>query len=95
VLRNIANAEASLKNKQYQLVADHLGVAKWNVEQVKKAITLVGQSKTKSPAVKLTSWIGGVPHPVCSYWRYSRRDLAGESFRVFSKFSLGVISPGV
>ena len=55
VLRNIANAEASLKNKQYQLVADHLGVAKWNVEQVKKAITLVGQSKTKRPALKLTS----------------------------------------
>jgi hypothetical protein len=46
VLRNITNAEASLKNRNYQLVADHLGVAKWNVEQVKKAITFVGQAKS-------------------------------------------------
>jgi len=46
VLRNISNAEASLKNRNYQLVADHLGVAKWNVEQVKKAITFVGQAKS-------------------------------------------------
>lgn len=45
VLRNITNAEASLKSGNYQLVADHLGVAKWNVDQVKKAITFVGQAK--------------------------------------------------
>jgi hypothetical protein len=45
VLTNISNAEASLKRREYQLVADHLGVAKWNVEQVKKAITFVGQAK--------------------------------------------------
>jgi hypothetical protein len=48
VLRNITNAEASLKVKDYQLTADHLGVAKWNVEQVKKAITFVGQSKKEA-----------------------------------------------
>ena len=46
-LRNITNAEASLKSKQYQFVADHLGVAKWNVEQVKKAIAVDGQAKQK------------------------------------------------
>ena len=47
VLRNITNAEASLKNRELQLVAVHLGVAKWNVEQMKKAITFVGQSKNQ------------------------------------------------
>jgi hypothetical protein len=47
VLRNITNAEASLKRREYQSVADHLGVAKWNIDQVKKAITFVGQSKNQ------------------------------------------------
>ena len=47
VLRNITNAEASLTSREYQLVAVHLGVAKWNVEQVKKAITFVGQAKSQ------------------------------------------------
>ena len=47
VLRNIASAEVSLKSREYQLFEVHLGVAKWNVEQVKKGIALVGQSKNQ------------------------------------------------
>jgi hypothetical protein len=47
VLRNLRSAESSLANRDYKLVADHLGVAKWNVEQVKKAIAFVGQSKNQ------------------------------------------------
>jgi hypothetical protein len=47
VLRNITSAEASLKSREYQLVAVHLGVAKWNIDQVKKAITFVGQSQNQ------------------------------------------------
>ena len=52
VLRNITNAEASLKNRNYQLVADHLGVAKWNVEHVRKAITFVGQSYSNESEIE-------------------------------------------
>ena len=43
-LRNITNAEASLKNRELQLVAVHLGVAKWNVEQVKHCHSLNGRT---------------------------------------------------
>jgi hypothetical protein len=45
LLKNITNAEACLQNHDLKLTADHLKVAKWNVEQVKKAIAVVGQGK--------------------------------------------------
>jgi hypothetical protein len=45
VLRNLRNAEVALNNRDHNLIAAHLQVAKWNVEQVKKAIAFVGQSK--------------------------------------------------
>lgn len=48
LLKNIANAEACLKNHVLQLTAGHLKVAKWNVGQVKKAIAAVGQAKQKA-----------------------------------------------
>ncbi len=38
LLKNLANAEACLKNLDLKLTGDHLKVAKWNAEQVKKAI---------------------------------------------------------
>ena len=43
LLKNLANAEACLKNLDLKLTGDHIKVTKWNAEQVKKAITLVGQ----------------------------------------------------
>jgi hypothetical protein len=46
-LRNLRNAEAELVNRDHNLIAAHLKVAKWNVEQVKKAIAFVGQAKPK------------------------------------------------
>jgi hypothetical protein len=45
LLKNIENAEACLQNHDLKMTADHLKVAKWNVGEVKKAITAVGQSK--------------------------------------------------
>jgi len=48
VLRNLSNAGASLKNRDYNMTGAHLQVAKWNVGQVKKAIAFVGQSKKLS-----------------------------------------------
>jgi hypothetical protein len=45
LLKNLSNAEACLKNLDLKLTADHLKVAKWNVEQAKKAIKIVGQAK--------------------------------------------------
>lgn len=50
VMRNLINAEAALIKRDDNLIAAHLQVAKWNVEQVKKAIALVGQSKTVGTA---------------------------------------------
>jgi hypothetical protein len=55
LMKNLKNAEICLKNLDLKLTGDHLKVAKWNVEQVKKAITTVGLSKTNMPARKLTS----------------------------------------
>jgi hypothetical protein len=45
LLKNLANAEACLKNLDLKLTGDHIKVAKWNVEEVKKAIAVVGQAK--------------------------------------------------
>jgi hypothetical protein len=47
LLKNLANAEASLQKHDLQLTAVHLKVAKWNVGQVKKAIAAVGQAKNQ------------------------------------------------
>jgi hypothetical protein len=47
LLKNLTNAEASLQNHDLSLTANHLQVAKWNVEQVKKAITFVGTAKNQ------------------------------------------------
>jgi hypothetical protein len=47
VLRNLRNAEAAVIIRDLNLIAAHLQVAKWNVEQVKKAIAFVGQSKNQ------------------------------------------------
>ena len=47
LLKNLSNAEACLKNLDLKLTADHLKVAKWNVEQAKKAIKTVGQAKSQ------------------------------------------------
>ena len=44
-LKNLANAEACLKNLDLKLTGDQFKVAKWNVEEVKKAIAVVGQAK--------------------------------------------------
>ena len=48
LLKNLSNAEACLKNLDLKLTSDHIKVAKWNVSQVKKAIAMVGQSKSQS-----------------------------------------------
>jgi hypothetical protein len=48
LMKNLNNAEICLKNLDLKLTGDHLKVAKWNVEQVKKAITAVGLNKRKS-----------------------------------------------
>jgi hypothetical protein len=45
LLKNLANAEACLKSLDLKLTADHLKVARWNVAQAKKALTVVGQAK--------------------------------------------------
>jgi hypothetical protein len=45
LLKNLTNAEACLQNHDLKLTVDHLKVAKWNVAQAKKALTVVGQSK--------------------------------------------------
>ena len=37
-----------LKNLDLKVTADHLKVAKWNVEQVKKTIKIVGESKNRA-----------------------------------------------
>ena len=50
LLKNLNNAEACLNNPDLKLTADHLQVAKWNLGQVKKALTVVGQAKTTRPA---------------------------------------------
>jgi len=50
LMKNLKNAEICLKNLDLKLTGDHLKVARWNVEQVKKAITTVGLNKTKKPA---------------------------------------------
>jgi hypothetical protein len=43
--RNIANASACLQNLDLKLTADHLRVAAWNTEQLKKAIKIVGEMR--------------------------------------------------
>jgi hypothetical protein len=48
LLKNLANAEACLRNLDLKLTGDHLKVAKWNSEQVKKAIAVVGESKRRN-----------------------------------------------
>jgi hypothetical protein len=48
LLKNLSNAETCLKNLDLKLTADHLKVAKWNVEQTKKAIKIVGQAKRQA-----------------------------------------------
>jgi len=50
LMKNLKNAEICLKNLDLKLTGDHLKVARWNVEQVKKAITTVGLNKTKKRA---------------------------------------------
>jgi hypothetical protein len=50
LLKNLANAEACLKNLDLKLTGDHLKVVKWNAEQVKKAIAVVGQSQKNQRA---------------------------------------------
>jgi hypothetical protein len=47
LLKNLTSAEACLSNHDLKLTADHLKVAKWNVDQVKKATAVVGQSKNQ------------------------------------------------
>ena len=47
LMKNLANAEACLRNHDLKPTADHLKVAKWNVGQVKKAIAAVGQAKNQ------------------------------------------------
>jgi hypothetical protein len=47
ILKNIAHAEACLHNHDLKLTADHLKVAKWNVEQAKKAIKVLGEAKKR------------------------------------------------
>jgi hypothetical protein len=47
LLKNLSNAESCLKNLDLKMTGDHIQVAKWNVEQVKKAIKLVGQAKAE------------------------------------------------
>jgi len=47
LLKNLSNAETCLQNLDLKLTADHLKVAKWNVEQAKKAIKTVGQAKSQ------------------------------------------------
>jgi hypothetical protein len=49
LLKNLANAEACLKNLDLKLTGDHIQVAKWNVAQVKKAIAVVGQARKQKP----------------------------------------------
>ena len=48
LLNNLSNAESCLKNLDLKLTGDHIKVAKWNVEEVKKTITFVGQAKNQS-----------------------------------------------
>ena len=47
LLKNLANAEACLKNLDLKLAGHHIKVAQWNAEQGKKAITVVGQAKNQ------------------------------------------------
>ena len=47
VSRSLRNAEVALIKRDHNLIVAHLQVAKWNVEQVKKAIASVGQSGTR------------------------------------------------
>jgi hypothetical protein len=47
LLKNITNAEACLQNHDLELTADHLKVAKWSVDEVKRAIKAVGQSQNQ------------------------------------------------
>jgi len=47
LLKNLTNAEAELQKHNLKFVAVHLKVAKWNVEQAKKAIAAVGQAKNQ------------------------------------------------
>src|SRR4029450_6332060 len=55
LMRNINSAEQSLKKGDLKLIAAHLKVARWNVEQVRKSIVFVGQAKrdTNRPKSKL------------------------------------------
>lgn len=54
VSRDLTSAEVALNNRDHNLIAAQLQVAKWNVQQVKKAITAVGPRKTKRLTVKPT-----------------------------------------
>jgi hypothetical protein len=47
LLKNLTSAEACPKNLDLKLTGDHLKVARWNAEQVKKAIATVGQAKNQ------------------------------------------------
>jgi hypothetical protein len=48
VLRNLRNAEAALINRDHNLIAAHLQVAKWNVEQVNTRSCLFARPKSNS-----------------------------------------------
>ena len=60
VLRNLRNAELALLNRDHNLIAAHLQVAKRNVGEVKKAIKAVGESKIEPTNVLLTKNAGPV-----------------------------------
>lgn len=63
LLKNLANAEACLKNLDLKLTGDHLKVAKWNAEQVKKAIEIVGRArKENSAANSIVPWRIPITH---------------------------------
>jgi hypothetical protein len=47
VLRNLRNAEAALIERDNNLICRSFAVARWNVEQVKKAVAQVGQAKNQ------------------------------------------------
>ena len=45
LLKNLAAAEACLKNLDLKMTGDHLKVAQWNARQARKRIEAVGREK--------------------------------------------------
>ena len=45
LLRNLAAAEACLKNLDLKMTGDHLKVAQWNAQQARKKIESIGREK--------------------------------------------------